>query len=45
VTLIPHTQEVTIVKDYRVGDRLNVEVDILGKYAEKLLEATHESAL
>jgi len=41
VTLIPHTREVTIANDYRVGSQLNVEVDILGKYAEKLLEARH----
>ncbi len=42
VTFIPHTQEVTIVNAYRVGSKLNVEVDILGKYAEKLLEAAHD---
>lgn len=45
VTFIPHTQEVTLVRDYRVGDKLNLEVDILGKYAEKLLEAAHDRAL
>lgn len=45
VTFIPHTQEVTIVNEYRVGSKLNVEVDILGKYAEKLLEAAHDGAL
>ncbi len=39
VTFIPHTQTVTIVKDYRVGDKINIEVDIAGKYFEKLLEA------
>jgi len=44
VTLIPHTQQVTIASGYRVGSKLNVEVDILGKYAEKLLEAAHDSA-
>jgi riboflavin synthase len=37
VTFIPHTQAVTIVKHYGIGTQLNVEVDILGKYAEKLL--------
>lgn len=37
VTFIPHTQAATIVKNYRLGTLLNVEVDILGKYAEKLL--------
>ncbi len=37
VTFIPHTREATIVKNYQIGDKLNVEVDILGKYVEKLL--------
>ncbi len=45
VTFIPHTQAVTITQDYRVGDKLNLEVDILGKYAEKLLEAAHDDAV
>jgi riboflavin synthase len=36
-TLIPHTQAVTVVKHYGVGTEINIEVDILGKYVEKLL--------
>jgi riboflavin synthase len=38
VTLIPHTQDATIVNQYQMGQRLNLEVDILGKYVEKLLQ-------
>lgn len=37
ITLIPHTLEKTILINKRVGDRVNVEADILGKYVEKLL--------
>ena len=37
VTLIPHTQENTIAKYYVIGKKINLEVDILGKYIEKLL--------
>jgi riboflavin synthase len=37
VTLIPHTQEVTIVHQYQTGSKVNIEVDIIGKYVEKLL--------
>jgi riboflavin synthase len=37
VTFIPHTQAVTIVNEYQVGMRVNLEVDILGKYVEKIL--------
>ena len=35
LTLIPHTQAVTIASDYQVGDVVNVEFDILGKYISR----------
>jgi len=38
VTFIPHTQQVTIVRHYQPGAWINIEVDILGKYVEKLLQ-------
>lgn len=38
VTFIPHTQAVTVVNEYKIGSRVNLEVDILGKYVEKLLQ-------
>jgi riboflavin synthase len=37
MVLIPYTIEMTSLKQKRVGDRVNVETDILGKYVEKLL--------
>ncbi len=37
LTLIPYTIEKTTLVEKKVGDRLNVEADILGKYVEKLL--------
>jgi riboflavin synthase len=37
VWLIPHTLEVTNLKSKNVGDVLNLEFDLLGKYVEKLL--------
>ncbi|OAI49757.1 hypothetical protein AYO45_02135 [Gammaproteobacteria bacterium SCGC AG-212-F23] len=40
VTFIPHTQQVTCVKHYQIGSKINIEVDILGKYVEKFLEAS-----
>lgn len=39
ITLIPHTQEVTIANRYTVNSMINIEVDILGKYVEKLVGA------
>jgi len=38
MTLIPYTIEKTTLVDKMVGDRVNVEADILGKYVEKLLD-------
>ena len=37
VALIPHTLEVTTLRNWEVGHRANVEVDILAKYVERLL--------
>jgi riboflavin synthase len=37
MTLIPFTLEKTILMDKKVGDGVNVEADIVGKYIEKLL--------
>jgi riboflavin synthase len=37
VWIIPHTRAVTNLSVRRKGDRVNLEVDILGKYADKLL--------
>jgi riboflavin synthase len=37
VAIIPHTYENTVMRDYRAGAAINVEVDVIGKYVEKLL--------
>ena len=36
VNLIPHTLEVTTLGELRVGARVNVEVDIIARYLERL---------
>jgi len=40
MTLIPYTIEKTTLLDKKVGDRVNLEADILGKYVERLLGRT-----
>lgn len=37
VALIPHTLASTTLGSWKVGDKANIEVDILAKYVEKLL--------
>jgi len=39
VALIPHTARSTTLGGLRVGDLVNVEVDIVGKYVERMLDA------
>ena len=38
VTFIPHTQKSTIIPHYAIGTKVNLEVDILGKYVLNQLE-------
>jgi riboflavin synthase len=38
VNLIPHTQEVTTFGTRRIGDAVNIEVDRMARYAERLAE-------
>jgi riboflavin synthase len=40
IALVPHTLAVTTLSDRRAGDPVNLEVDILAKYVEKLLPDT-----
>ena len=42
VLLIPHTLEVTTWQDRNVGDAVNLEVDLMARYAARLTEAKPE---
>jgi len=37
IWIIPHTYEITALPDREVGDAVNLEADLLGKYVEKFL--------
>jgi riboflavin synthase len=39
IWIIPHTFEITALRERQVGDAVNLEADLLGKYAEKFLTA------
>ncbi len=39
VVLIPHTLEVTVLGSRSPGDLVNLEVDVIAKYVERMLEA------
>lgn len=44
VSIIPHTLAVTTLGGLKPGSRVNLEVDIIGKYVEKLLSAKSNEA-
>ena len=37
VNIVPHTQEQTIIHNYRSGTEVNLEVDLVARYLERLL--------
>lgn len=44
VALIPHTLKVTTLGTLRVGETVNLEADLIGKYVARLLEPAHTAA-
>ncbi len=36
--IVPHTQEVTVIADYEAGTAVNIEVDIIARYVERLAQ-------
>lgn len=45
VNVIPQTQMETTLLEKRVGDRVNIETDLIGKYVEKLMSARGETRI
>jgi len=39
IWIVPHTYEVTALCERKVGDALNLEADLIGKYVEKFIAA------
>lgn len=37
VNIIPHTQQATVIHTYRPGQRVNIEVDLIARYLERLV--------
>ncbi|MGR5176107.1 riboflavin synthase [Vibrio parahaemolyticus] len=43
LTIVPHTSEETTIDHFQVGRRVNLEVDVLARYMERLLRAQTSS--
>ncbi len=45
VNIIPHTMQETIIQHYRIGSRVNLEVDLIARYLERLLPEQQTTGL
>jgi riboflavin synthase len=39
INVIPHTQEVTTLRNVKAGDKVNLEIDTIARYVERMLSA------
>jgi len=44
VAIIPHTIEMTNLKSFKSGDPVNLEVDMIAKYVEKMMQGESENS-
>ncbi|OLQ91546.1 riboflavin synthase subunit alpha [Vibrio panuliri] len=44
LTIVPHTGEETTIADFHVGRKVNLEVDVLARYMERLLTSQQSQA-
>jgi riboflavin synthase len=42
VNIVPHTQQKTIFQFYQAGSKVNIEVDIIARYLERLIQGRSE---
>ena len=45
ISLIPHTLEKTTLANLKVADKVNIEVDLIGKYVERILTRPNQSKI
>lgn len=45
INIIPYTSEKTTIGDKKVGSKVNIETDIIGKYVESLLSKTEKKGI
>ena len=45
VNVIPHTANATIIGDCTIGDKVNIELDIMARYTERLLDRPNDGVI
>ena len=43
VNIIPHTMDETVFGEYRAGSKVNLEVDVIARYLDRLYSVLHEN--
>lgn len=43
INIIPHTQAVTTLRNLRPGDRVNIEIDTIARYVERMLSLSGDA--
>ena len=43
INIVPHTQQKTVFQYYQTGSRVNIEVDIIARYLERLLQGRSDA--
>ena len=44
LTIVPHTSEQTTIADFKVGTQVNLEVDQIARYLERLIKGAEQPA-
>ncbi len=44
INIVPHTQQQTIIKNYSAGSKVNLEVDLIARYLERLLTGQDDNS-
>ncbi|WP_024851336.1 riboflavin synthase [Hydrogenovibrio kuenenii] len=42
INIVPHTRQETTIKDLQIGSKVNLEVDLLARYLERMLSAPQD---
>ena len=45
VNIIPHTQNATTVQNFKKGESVNLEFDIIGKYIARMIKTSSKEGL
>jgi len=45
VNVIPHTADATVIGYYSVGDKINIEVDLIARYLERLIDQPNNGVI